>query len=119
MTLMGEPVCIRRLLKQPENVVMPSERTVYRVMEEIGINHRPKRKPNGMAKADREAQKADDLLKRDFQSEQPLAKCITDITEIKARDGKLYIFAILDCYDSGVIGLAMDTHMKALYVCRR
>ena len=36
-------------LKQPEGVYIPSERTVYRVMEELGIVHMPKRKPNGFA----------------------------------------------------------------------
>ena len=42
-------------LKQPEGVHIPSERTVYRVMEEMGLNHNPKRKPNGITKADKEA----------------------------------------------------------------
>ena len=101
------------LLKQPENVDIPSERTVYRVMEEIGIRHHPKRKPNGITKADREARKSEDLLKRDFTAEKPLTKCVTDITENKASDGKLYVSAIFDCFDSSVIGLAMDTNMKA------
>ena len=41
-------------LKQPEGVHIPGERTVYRVMEEIGLNHKPKRKPNGITKADKE-----------------------------------------------------------------
>lgn len=59
-------------LKQPEGVSIPSERTVYRVMEQIGLSHRPKRKPNGITKADREAMKSDDLLKRDFHSDAPL-----------------------------------------------
>lgn len=100
-------------LKQLENVDIPSERTVYRVMEEIGIIHHPRRRPNGITKADREARKSDDLLKRDFHADEPLTKCVTDITEIKASDGKLYVSAIFDCFDSGVIGLAMDTNMKA------
>ncbi len=30
------------LLKQPEGVRIPAERTVYRVMKEIGLSHRPK-----------------------------------------------------------------------------
>ena len=51
-------------LKQPEGVHIPSERTVYIVMEEIGLRHRPKRKPNGITKADKEARKSDDLVKR-------------------------------------------------------
>ena len=101
------------LLKQPEGVRIPGERTVYRVMEKSGLIHRPKRKPNGITKADREARKSDDLLKRDFTSAEPLRKCVTDITEIKAKDGKLYVSAIFDCFDAVVLGLAMDTNMKA------
>jgi transposase InsO family protein len=101
------------MLKQPENVDIPSERTVYRVMEDIGISHHPRRKPDGITKADREARKSEDLLKRDFKSEEPLSKCVTDITEIKASDGKLYVSAVFDCFDSSVVGLAMDTNMKA------
>ena len=100
-------------LKQPDGVHIPSERTVYRVMEEIGLNHKPKRKPNGITKADKEARKSDDLIKRDFTAQKPLEKCVTDMTEIKASDGKLYVSAIFDCYDLAVLGLAMDTNMKA------
>ena len=100
-------------LKQPEGVDIPGERTVYRVMEEIGLTHKPKRKPNGITKADKEARKSDDLIKRDFSAEKPLEKCITDMTEIKASDGKLYVSAIFDCYDLAVLGLAMDTNMRA------
>ncbi|WP_289804827.1 IS3 family transposase [Dubosiella newyorkensis] len=101
------------LLKQPEGIRIPGERTVYRVMEKIGLSHRPRRKPNGITKADREARKSDDLLKRDFSSKEPLKKCVTDITEIKAKDGKLYVSAIFDCFDAAILGLAMDTNMKA------
>ena len=106
------------LLKQPEGVRIPGERTVYRVMEEIGLSHRPKLKPDGITKADREAHKSGDLLKRNFTSAEPLKKCITDITEIKAKDGKLYVSAIFDCFDAAVLGLAMDTSMKAA-LCER
>ena len=101
------------LLKNPTGIKIPSERTVYRVMDEIGLVHRPKRKPNGITKADREARKSDDLLKREFKADKPLEKCVTDITEIKAKDGKLYVSAIFDCFDSSVLGLAMETNMKA------
>ena len=55
----------------------------------------------------------DDLLKRDFRSTEPLTKCVTDITEIKASDGKLYVSAMFDCFDLAVLGLAMATNMKA------
>ena len=101
------------LNKKTEGVVVPSERTVYRVMERAGISHKPKRKPHGITKADKEAQKSEDLLKRDFSAEAPLEKCVTDITEIKAQDGKLYVSAIFDCFDVACIGLAMADNMRA------
>ena len=53
------------------------------------------------------------LLKRNFRSDVPLKKCITDITEIKAKDGKLYTSVIFDCFDLSVLGIAMSTNMKA------
>lgn len=101
------------LNKDLKDVHIPSERTVYRIMKEIGISHMPKRKPNGITKADKEAQKSDDLIKRDFTAEAPLEKCVTDITEIKAMDGKLYVSAIFDCFDAAVIGLSMADNMRA------
>ena len=100
-------------LKQPEGVQIPGERTVYRVMAEIGLNHKAKRKPNGITKADREASKSDDLIKRDFAAEKPLEKCMTDMSEIKASDGKLYVSAYLDCYELAVLGVARDREMRA------
>lgn len=101
------------LLKQPEGIHIPSKRTVYRIMDQVGLGHHPKRKPNGITKADREAMKSDDLLKRDFHSDAPLEKCVTDITEINASDEKRYVSVIFDCFDLGVLGLAMETNMKA------
>ena len=86
------------ILKYPDCKI-PSESTIYRVMTAIGITHRPNRKPNGIIKADREARKSDDLLKRNFTADKPLSKCVTDIPEIKAKNGKLYVSVIFDCYD--------------------
>lgn len=100
-------------LKKPDGIEIPGEKTVYRIMKKIGMVHPPKRKPNGTTKADREAMKSDDLLKRDFRSNAPLKKCVTDITEIKAKDGKLYTSVIFDCFDLSVLGIAMSTDMKA------
>ena len=40
-------------------------------------------------------------------------QCVTDITEIKAKDGKLYTSVIFDCFDLSVLGISMSTNMKA------
>lgn len=103
------------LLKKEKSgldIEIPKERTIYRIMQKIGISHRL-RKPKGLTKAEKEAQKSDDLLKRNFRSDEPNKKCVTDITELKASNGKLYVSAIFDCFDLLVCGLAMDTNMKA------
>lgn len=104
------------LLLKKENegleIEIPKERTVYRIMEKPGISHRPK-KPKGLTRADKKAQKFDDLLKRNFKADEPNKKCVTDITELKAKDGKLYISVIFDYFDLLVCGLAMEINMKA------
>ena len=38
---------------------------------------------------------------------------MTDITEIPVRDGKLYVSAVFDCYDLGVLGPAMADNRKS------
>lgn len=101
------------LQKHPDGESVPGESTVYRVMNEIGITHRPRRKPNGITKADRDAMKSDDPVKREFKANKPCEKCVTDITEIKGKDGKLYTSVIFDCFDLTALGLSMDTNMKA------
>lgn len=97
---------------------IPHERTVYRIMKKHGLIHAVKRKPNGITKADKDAQKSDNLIARDFTAEKPLTKAITDITELPTADGKLYISGIFDCYDLMPIGLAMADNMQAK-LCER
>lgn len=108
-------VRMRQALKQrlPEGALIPCENTVHKIMNAVGISHTKKHKPNGLTKAERNARKSEDLLKRDFNAVAPAQKCITDITEIRGKDGKLYVSAVFDCFDLAVLGLAMDTNMKA------
>ena len=94
------------------DIYIPSEGTVRSVMEQIGLIHKPHRKPNGITKADKEARKSDDLIKRNFYTDAPLKKCATDITEIKAKNGKLYVSGLFDCYDLMPNGLSMADNMR-------
>ena len=88
--------------------------TVAEVMRENGLlQKKNKSSTKGLTKSDKEAQKSEDLIKRDFSAEAPNKKVVTDITEYSARDGKLYVSAIFDCYDNACIGLTIADNMKA------
>ena len=91
--------------------VRVSTRTVYRTMSEMGIVHR-RRRPCGITKATTEIQDRENLLKRNFKAEKPLRKLLSDITEIQCFDGKLYVSAVLDCYNGEILSVAMDDNMK-------
>lgn len=99
------------------DIDIPCEATVRKVMAQIGLIHKPRRKPNGITKADRLAQKSDDLLRRDFYADRPLKKAVTDISEVKAKDGKLYVSAIFDCFDLMPLGIAIENNMRASLCC--
>ena len=99
------------------DIDIPCEATVRKVMVQIGLIHKPRRKPNGITKADRLAQKSDDLLRRDFYANRPLKKAVTDISEVKAKDGKLYVSAIFDCFDLMPLGIAIEDNMRASLCC--
>ena len=88
-----------------------SPRTVYRTMSEMDILHR-RRTPRGITKATTEIQDCENLIKRDFKADQPLKKLLSDITEIQCSDGKLYVSAVLDCYNGEILSVAMDSNMK-------
>ena len=91
--------------------VRVSTRTVYRTMSEMGIVHR-RRRPRGITKATTEIQDRENLLKRNFKAEKPLRKLLSDITEIQCFDGKLYVSAVLDCYNGEILSVVMDDNMK-------
>ena len=102
---------------------VPSEATVRKIMLAEGLIHKPKRNPKGLTKADKAAQKSDNLIKNngvidgkkqsDFEADKPCEKTVGDITELPTADGKLYISILADCFDTGILGLSMANHMRA------
>ena len=100
------------LLALEQRGVHASRSTVRRTMKKGGLLKPPTRRPNGLTKADAAAQKAENLIRRNFTAAAPNQKWLTDITQIPCADGKLYIAAILDCYNGEIVGLAMDDNMK-------
>lgn len=85
--------------------------TVRRTMKEMGLLHK-RHIPHGITKATTEIQEKENLIKRDFTSNEPLKKVLSDITEIQCSDGKLYVSAVLDCFNGEILAAAMDDNMK-------
>lgn len=102
---------VRMRIALVQKGIYVSQSTMYRTMSEMGILHR-RRIPHGITKATTEAQERENLIKRDFKAEKPLQKLLSDITEIQCADGKLYVSAVLDCYNGEILSAAMDNNMK-------
>ena len=88
-----------------------SVRTVYSAMKAGGYIHKY-RKPHGITKATTETQERENLIKRDFKSDAPMTKLLTDITEVSCADGKLYLSAVLDCFNGEIVAFQMHDNMK-------
>ena len=102
----------RMQLALKQNGIEAGIRKIKRIMRENGWMHEKKRRPNGITKADIEAQKAENLIQRDFSAERPYEKLLTDITEVQCADGKLYVSPIMDCFSGEIIALCMDNNMR-------
>ena len=89
------------------------DRRIYRICREHQLTIRRKRGSNGTTRADRQAEKSEDLIQGDFSAQKPNEKFLTDITEIPCSDGKLYLAAVLDCFDGSIQGFHMDDNMRA------
>ena len=89
------------------------DRRIYRICRENHLMIHPKRRPNGITREDREAQKSENRIKQDFSATKPNEKMLTDITEVSCADGKLYLAAVLDCFDGSIQGFQMASHMRA------
>jgi putative transposase len=55
----------------------------------------------------------DDLVQRDFTASAPNQLWLTDITEHRTREGKLYLCAVKDVFSNRIVGYSISDRMKA------
>lgn len=60
----------------------------------------------------------DDLVQRDFTATAPNRLWLTDITEHRTGEGKLYLCAVKDVYSNRIVGYAIDSRMKSRLAVR-
>ena len=53
---------------------------------------------------------ADNLLNRDFKADSPNQKWVTDVTEFKVHNEKLYLSPIIDLFNGEVISFNLSSH---------
>jgi putative transposase len=111
--VIGAPRMHEDLLDDGESV---SLNRVARIMAINGLRGWPRRKKRGMrAKAQQYVPSVDNHLNRDFYALEPETKWVTDITEIKTDEGKLYLCVVMDLFHKIIVGWSMhhrqDRHM--------
>lgn len=99
------------MLETLPEMLKPGYGKGYSICRAYGLLQK-RRKPHAITKINPKAQPAEDLVKGDFKPEPPNTKWLTDITEMKCKDGKLYLCAVLDCFDAFLVGFSMDINMK-------
>ena len=93
-----------------------NKKRVRRVMRAIGLQSVIRRKRPQYIRTTPEVT-AENLLKRKFTAEKLNEKWLTDVTEFKCGDGsKLYLSAILDLKDKGIVSYAMGRSNNNLLV---
>ena len=58
----------------------------------------------------------DDLVRREFTADAPNRLWLTDITEHRTAEGKLYLCAIKDVFSGKIVGYSIDSRMKSRLV---
>jgi putative transposase len=114
----GSPRIHRDLLAQHERV---SRKRVIRLMQEDGLQARPRKRFKCTTMSDHDQPVAANLLDRQFSADGANQRWVGDTTELVIGDsGKLYLAAMLDLFSRFVVGWAVsavnDRHLtlKAL-----
>lgn len=91
--------------------------TVRRVMAELGLWGRHKRRFLKTTDSNHEEPIATNRLERDFTATRPDQKWLADITYIRLTEGWLYLAVVLDCFSRRVVGWSLSRRIDAELVC--
>ena len=90
--------------------------TVRRIMRQIGLFSRVKRKFVHTTDSNHDMAVAENLLGRDFTAATVNKKWVADITYIPTEQGWLYLAAVMDLYSRRIVGWAMSEHIDSALV---
>lgn len=87
-----------------------NHKTVLRLMNILGIHSIVRKKRRYNSYQGTIGKIADNLLKRNFKAEKPNQKWVTDVTEFRIQDKKLYLSPIVDLFNGEVISYNLSKH---------
>lgn len=91
--------------------IVVSEKVVRRLMQEEGISPRYAKRAWKYSSYQGEIDDAPaNLVNRNFHADRPNKLWLTDISVFAAREGRVYLSAIIDCYDGKVVAAKTSTH---------
>ena len=98
-----------------EESVICCKETVRRIMRDIGLFSRIKRKFVVTTNSDHALAIAENILNRNFTADRPNQKWVADITYIPTKMGWLYLAVVMDLFSRRIVGWSMsDTIDSAL-----
>lgn len=110
--IIGAPRMWEDLVAEGESA---SLNRIARLMSAHDIQGWPRKKRKRLGRPNVRPAGIDNHLERDFTALEPESKWVTDITEIKTLEGKLFLCVVIDLFSKLVIGWAMhhrqDRHM--------
>ncbi len=109
----GSPRIIRDLHEEGHRV---SRKRVARLMRELGLEGRRKRRFRATTDSKHRFPVAPNILMRDFDVDTPNTAWVTDITYIATLEGWLYLAVILDLFSRRVVGFAMSERIDRALV---
>ena len=90
-----------------------SEKGIRHMMKEEGLAALVPKRAKYSSYLGEISPEVDNIISRDFHAKQPYEKLLTDITEFALPDGKLYLSAMIDCFDGMVIGWTIGPRPNA------
>ena len=88
-----------------------SENRVARIKRLRGLKPKQSKRLKTMTRPNKKHPVAPNLLRRDFETDRPNQKWLTDITYIATGEGWLYLAAVLDLHARRIVGWAMSDRM--------
>ncbi|WP_241657731.1 IS3 family transposase [Anaerobacillus alkaliphilus] len=89
-----------------------SEKTVARLMKEMGLRAIPEEKYVVTTDSNHDLNVYPDLVKRQFNVDEPNRVWVSDITYIWTLEGWVYLASIMDLFSRKIVGWRAEAHMK-------